>query len=378
MPVTDHIRSKLSQVPHRPGVYIVSVLLHAGYLVRLERANALPSIVIRDLADGSEHVIAFDEQAYSLDLQRGFEFDTTTLRFAYSSMTTPAETWDYDMASRQRTLRKRQQIPSGHDPARYVTTRLLARAADGAEVPVSLLHRRGLVLDGTAPLLLYGYGSYGISIPAGFNTNILSLVDRGFIYAIAHVRGGQEKGRRWYKTGRLEHKTNTFDDFIAVAEDLMRRKITSPNHLGIQGGSNGGLLVSTVMVQRPELLGAVVCQVPLIDMIAYTHIGAGASWVAEYGDPAIPAERDYILTYSPYQNVKKGVKYPPVFFVTATSDDRVTPVHARKMAAKMEAQGHQVLFYENTDGGHAAAANHTEQAEMNALTFAYFRKMLVR
>ena len=142
------------------------------------------------------------------------------------------------------------------------------------------------------------------------------------------------------------------------------------------GGSNGGLLVSTVMVQKPELFGAVVCQVPLVDMIAYTHIGAGASWIGEYGDPAIPAERDYILTYSPYQNVKPGVNYPPVFFVTATSDDRVTPVHARKMAAKMEAQGHDVLFYENTDGGHAAAADHRQAAEMWGLSFVYLAERL--
>ena len=153
-------------VPHRPGTYILDLIVTAGHLARLERSNALPSIAIRDLADGQEHTIAIDEQAYALDMIAGYEFDTTTLRFAYSSMTTPAETWDYDMASRQRTLRKRQQIPSGHDPARYVTTRLLARAADGAEVPVSLLHRRGLVLDGTAPLLLYGYGSYGMAMPA--------------------------------------------------------------------------------------------------------------------------------------------------------------------------------------------------------------------
>jgi prolyl oligopeptidase len=161
-----------------------------------------------------------------------------------------------------------------------------------------------------------------------------------------------------------------------VAADLVSRGLTTSKQLGIMGGSNGGLLVSTVMVQRPELFGAVVCQVPLIDMIAFTHIGAGASWIGEYGDPKIAAERDYILTYSPYQNVKPGGHYPPVFFVTATSDDRVTPVHARKMAAKMEAQGHEVLFYENTDGGHAAAADHRQAAEMWGLSFVYLAQKL--
>src|SRR6185436_11418158 len=163
-------------IPHRPGVYVLDMDLYAGHLVRLERANALPSIVIRDLATGAEHSIAFDEAAYSLDMQGGYEFETTTLRFSYSSMTTPTEVYDYDMASRRRVLRKRQEIPSGHDPSRYVTTRIFARSHDGAEVPVSLLHRRDFVPDGTAPLLLYGYGSYGMAMPASFSSNRLSLV----------------------------------------------------------------------------------------------------------------------------------------------------------------------------------------------------------
>ena len=184
-------------IPHRPGIYIIGVSLFAGHLVRLERENALASIVIRDLADGSEHVIAFEEAAYSLDIVDGYEFDTTRLRFAYSSMTTPTEVYDYDMASRQRTLRKRQEVPSGHDPANYVTTRIMAPSHDGALVPVSILHRRDFVRDGNAPLLLYGYGSYGMAMPASFSANRLSLVDRGFVYAIAHIRGGSDKGWGW-------------------------------------------------------------------------------------------------------------------------------------------------------------------------------------
>ena len=174
-------------------------------------------------------------------------------------------------------------------------------------------------------------------------------------------------------------KTNrqkAYDDFIAVAEDLLKRGLTTSKQLGIMGGSNGGLLVGTVAVERPDLFGAVVCQVPLLDMLRFPKLGAGASWVGEYGDPENAEERAAILKYSPYQNVKAGVKYPPIFFVTATSDDRVTPVHARKMAAKMEAQGHDVLFYENTEGGHAAAANHAQQAEMNALGYVYLAQKL--
>ena len=196
-------------IPHRPGIYIVGMALYAGHLVRLERANALPSIVIRDLVDGSEHAIAFAEAAYALDMVDGYEFDTTSLRFSYSSMTTPAEIYDYDMASRQRTLRKRQQIPSGHDPAAYVTTRILVASHDGAEVPVSILHRRDFQRDGQAPLLLYGYGSYGMAMPASFSANRLSLVDRGFVYAIAHVRGGSDKGWGWYLDGKTTRRRPT-------------------------------------------------------------------------------------------------------------------------------------------------------------------------
>ena len=203
--------------------------LYAGHLVRLERANALPSIVIRDLGSGSEHVIAFDEAAYSLDIVGGYEFDTTTLRFSYSSMTTPAEVYDYDMVSRKRVLRKRQEIPSGHDPAAYVTTRIMAVSHDGAEVPVSILHRRDLERDSSAPLLLYGYGSYGMAMPASFSANRLSLVDRGFVYAIAHVRGGSDKGWSWYLDGKLEKKTNTFDDFAAAGRALIARNTPPQN-----------------------------------------------------------------------------------------------------------------------------------------------------
>ena len=213
-------------IPHREGVYVLDVELYAGHMVRLERANALPAIIIRDLATGEEHAIAFDEAAYSLDTMGGYEFETTNLRFSYSSMTTPSEVYDYDMASRTRVLRKRQEIPSGHDPADYVTTRIMATSHDGAQVPVSILHRRDLKRDGSAPLLLYGYGSYGMAMPASFSANRLSLVDRGFVYAIAHIRGGADKGWGWYLDGKREKKTNTFDDFAASARALIEAKYT--------------------------------------------------------------------------------------------------------------------------------------------------------
>ena len=211
--------------------------------MRLEREAGLPRIVIRRLADGEEHAIAFDEEAYSLGLGGGFEFDTTTLRFSYSSMTSPTRVYDYDMESRERVLRKEEEVPSGHDPADYVTRRVMAPAPDGETVPVSLLYRRDTPIDGTAPCLLYGYGAYGIAIPASFSTTRLSLADRGFVYAIAHIRGGKEKGYRWYADGRREKKTNTFTDFIAAADHLAAEGFAAKDKIVGWGGSAGGLLI---------------------------------------------------------------------------------------------------------------------------------------
>jgi prolyl oligopeptidase len=268
-----------------------------------------------------------------------------------------------------------KSLPARFDASGMVTEQFEATSKDGTKIPYFVTRPKNL--SGPAPTVLYGYGGFEISLTPSYSANFGRLwLSQGGIYVVANIRGGGEFGPAWHDAALKTNRQRAYDDFAAVAEDLQRRGLTTPKQLGILGGSNGGLLVSTLMVQRPELFGAVVCQVPLIDMIAYTHIGAGASWVGEYGDPAIPAERDYILTYSPYQNVKKGVKYPPVFFVTATSDDRVTPVHARKMAARMMEQGHEVWFYENTDGGHSAAADHRQAAEMWGLSFVYLAEKL--
>jgi prolyl oligopeptidase len=268
-----------------------------------------------------------------------------------------------------------KSLPARFDAAGLVTEQFQAPSKDGTKIPYFVTRPKNL--KGPAPTILYGYGGFEVSLTPSYSANFGRLwLTHGGIYVVANIRGGGEFGPSWHDAALKTKRQHAYDDFEAVAADLAKRGLTTPKQLGIMGGSNGGLLVSTVMVQRPELFGAVVCQVPLIDMIAYTHIGAGASWIGEYGDPAIAAERDYILTYSPYQNVKAGTKYPPVFFVTATSDDRVTPVHARKMAAKMMEQGHQVLFYENTDGGHAAAADHRQAAEMWALSFVYLAEKL--
>jgi prolyl oligopeptidase len=268
-----------------------------------------------------------------------------------------------------------KSLPARFDSSNLASEQFEAISKDGTKIPYFVTRPKNL--SGPAPTVLYGYGGFEVSLTPSYSANFGRLwLTHGGIYVVANIRGGGEFGPGWHDAALKTKRQHAYDDFEAVAADLVKRGLTTPKQLGIMGGSNGGLLVSTVMVQRPELFGAVVCQVPLIDMIAYTHIGAGASWIGEYGDPKIPTERDYILTYSPYQNVKPGVTYPPVFFVTATSDDRVTPVHARKMAAKMEEQGHEVLFYENTDGGHAAAADHRQSAEMWGLSFVYLAQKL--
>ena len=254
-------------VPHRPGVYVLWFVVFADWLERVEREDGLPRIVVRRLATGEEHAIAFDEEAYSLDNNPGHEFATDTLRFVYSSMTTPRETWDYDLERRTRVLRKRQEVPSGHDPAAYVTRRLMAASPDGETVPISLLHRRDVAADGTAPALVYGYGAYGAAIPAAFGTSRLSLVDRGFVYAIAHVRGGAEKGRRWYRTGKLADKRNTFVDFVAATEHLVARGYCAPGRAVAHGGSAGGMLIGAVANARPDLYAGMVAEVPFVDVL---------------------------------------------------------------------------------------------------------------
>jgi oligopeptidase B len=364
-------------IPHRAGVYVLDHDLYAGHLVRLERASALPSIVIRDLGSGEEHAIAFDEQAYSLDAMGSYEFDTTTLRFAYSSMTTPSEVYDYDMVSRTRTLRKRQEIPSGHNPADYITTRIMAKAADGAEVPVSLLHRRDFVRDGNAPLLLYGYGSYGHAMPASFSANRLSLVDRGFVYAIAHIRGGTDKGWGWYLDGKREKKTNSFDDFAACARALIAAKYTGEKRIIGHGGSAGGMLMGAVANRAGELFGAIVAEVPFVDvlntMLDDTLPLTPPEW-PEWGNP-IESETDFrtILSYSPYDNVA-AKPYPAILAMAGLTDPRVTYWEPAKWIARLRAtmtSGGPVVLRTNMGAGHGGASGRFNRLDEVAIVYAF-------
>jgi len=293
--------------------------------------------------------------------------------FRYESYLSPATL--YADAGEERPVGIKS-LPARFDASHLVTEQFFAVSRDGTRVPYFVTRPRQLA--GPAPTVLYGYGGFEVSETPSYSANFGMLwLTRGGVFAVANIRGGGEYGPAWHQAALGQNRQKSFEDFQAVAQDLVRRGLTTPAQLGIMGGSNGGLLVSASMVERPELFGAVVCQVPLIDMLRYTQIGAGASWEAVYGDPARSADRAWILKYSPYQNVSPGKRYPPVLFVTATSDDRVTPVHARKMAARMQAQGHEVLFYENTDGGHAAAADHRQAAEMWALSFVYLKQKLM-
>ena len=364
-------------IPHREGIYLIDIDLTAGHLVRVERANALPAIIIRDLATSEEHAIAFDEAAYSLDAMGGYEFDTTNLRFAYSSMTTPSEVYDYDMTTRERVLRKRQAIPSGHNPADYVTTRIMAKADDGAEVPVSILHRKDLKRDGAAPLLLYGYGSYGMAMPASFSANRLSLVDRGFVYAIAHIRGGADKGWGWYLDGKRDRKTNSFDDFAASARALIAENYSSEQRIVGHGGSAGGMLMGAVANRAGDLFAGIVAEVPFVDvlntMLDDTLPLTPPEW-PEWGNP-IESEADFktILSYSPYDNVT-AQDYPAILAMGGLTDPRVTYWEPAKWIARLRATmtgGGPVLLRTNMGAGHGGASGRFNRLDEIAIAYAF-------
>ncbi len=369
-------------VGHVPGRLILSHILFADHMVRLERENGLPAIVITELTTGLEHEIAFEEQAYELGLQPGFEFATTTLRFTYSSPATPQRTHDYDMITRQRILRKEQEIPSGHDPAQYDVRRLFAPAPDGEEVPITLLWRKDTPLDGSAPLWLYGYGAYGHAVPVSFSPHRLSLVDRGFVYAIAHVRGGREKGQRWYLMGKREHKMNTFRDFIAVAEHLIAEGYTRPKRIVAHGGSAGGMLMGAVANMAPQLFGAIIAEVPFVDVLS-TMLDASLpltppEW-PEWGNP-IESKADYlnIAAYSPYDNVR-AQEYPAILAVAGLTDPRVTYWEPAKWVARLrelKRDDNLLLLKTHMGAGHGGLPGRYAHLADIALVHAFALKVL--
>ena len=364
-------------VGHRDGVLIQDMLDFRDHLVRLEIADALPRIVIRRWDTGAEHAIDFDEVAHDLDLVPGHEYATTTLRFGYSSPATPDQVFDYDMATGDRVLRKTQVIPSGHDPSNYLVHRLHATAPDGERVPISLFHHREVSPGADTPLVLYAYGAYGLSELPGFSPHRLSLVDRGFVHATAHVRGGKEKGDRWYRRGKLEHKENTFGDCIAAAQALVQQGWTAAGRIALHGGSAGGMLVGAVLNRRPDLFLAAVADVPFVHEL-HTMLDPDLPLTPpdspEPGNP-IAADPPYraLLAYSPYDNVQ-AQRYPHLLVTAGVSDPRVTYWEPAKWVARLRAlktDDHLLLLRTNMSAGHGGAAGRFHHLEEIAFRYAF-------
>ncbi len=369
-------------VAHKPGRLILDHGIFKRHLVWMERENGLPRIVIHRLADGEQHAIAFEEEAYSLGMGGSLEFDTDVIRFSYSSPTTPTRLYDYNMQTRERVLLKEQEVPSGHNPDDYVTRRIFAPAADGETVPVTLLMRRDARTDGSAPCLLYGYGAYGIAIPSGFNTDTLSLVDRGFIHATAHVRGGKDKGFGWYENGKLKHKQNTFTDFIAAAEHLIREGYTAKGRIVARGGSAGGMLMGAIANMRPDLFGGVLAIVPFVDvlntMLDDSLPLTPPEW-NEWGNPAATREEfDRIAAYSSYENVR-AQPYPAILAVAGLTDPRVTYWESAKWIARLRehtTSSAPILLKTHMSAGHAGSSGRFKKLEDTALEFAFAIKIV--
>jgi oligopeptidase B len=326
-------------VPHRADVFLEQFELFRDFLVVEVRRDGLIRLSIRPWSGEGEHRVDFDEPAYLAHIGPNRELDTDKLRFVYTSLTTPQSSYDYDMRKKSKTLVKREEVLRGFDPANYVTERLHATASDGVKVPISIVYRKGFAKDGSRPLLLYGYGSYGASMDASFQSERLSLLDRGFAYAIAHIRGGQELGRQWYEGGKLLKKKNTFTDFIACAEHLIRQRYTGPDHLFANGGSAGGLLMGAVTNMRPGLFKGIVAQVPFVDVVTTMldpTIPLTTNEYDEWGNPSDRTYFDYILSYSPYDNVE-AKEYPNVLVTTALQDSQVQYWEPAKWVAKLRA-----------------------------------------
>ena len=371
-------------IPHEAGRMIVGISAYQDWMIWLERANALPRICY--LKRGSPmadlQVIAFDEEAYALGMDPSPEYDTDAFRFTYSSPTTPTQTYDFDLSDGTRTLIKTKEIPSGHEPTDYVTRRILATSHDGAEVPVTILHHKDTALDGSASCLLYGYGSYGMSMPAGFSTNRLSLVDRGFVYVIAHVRGGEEKGRAWYEDAKFGKKVNTFHDFVAAAETLIAANYTSAGKIVIQGGSAGGLLVGAVVNMRPDLLAGVIADVPFVDVLNTilddTLPLTPGEW-SQWGNPIESREAfNDIRSYSPYDNVT-AQEYPAMLVTAGVSDPRVTYWEPAKWVSKLrvnKTDENILLLRTNMTSGHFGKSGRFAMLEDAARSYAFAMKVV--
>ncbi len=376
-PVSDPGKENWKEViPHRPNVMLEGMDFFASYYVLLEREDGLQRLRVADLRTGQWHRIEFPEPAYAAFPAQNREFETTTFRFSYQSPITPPSVFDYDMDKRERKLLKQTEVLGGYDPARYQVERLSVTAADGARIPISVVYRKGLKRDATAPMLLTGYGSYGFSLPPSFSSNRISLLDRGMVFAIAHVRGGGEMGKAWHDQGRMMNKKNTFTDFIAVVEYLLAQKFTSKDRLVITGGSAGGLLLGAVTNMRPDLFHAVVSLVPFVDVIntmADASIPLTVGEFEEWGNPKTKAEYDYIKTYSPYDNIERKA-YPAILVRTSLNDSQVMYWEPAKYVAKlrsMKTDSNVLLLKTNMAAGHGGASGRYDLLREQAFDYAF-------
>ncbi len=364
-------------VPHRPDVKLGGLDTFARHLVLFERVDGLRQIRVRSLDDGTDHVIDQPEEVSTSGGGANPEFDSGVLRYGYTSMVTPSTVFDYDMGTRERTLLKQQPVLGGYDPGDYVTERLWATADDGVRVPMSVVYRKGLDRSGDNPTLLYGYGSYEASMDPGFSSLRLSLLDRGFLFAIAHIRGGGEMGRRWYLDGKYDKKRNTFTDFIACAEHLVADRWTQPRRLGIRGGSAGGLLMGAVVNLRPDLFGAVVAQVPFVDClntILDPSLPLTVLEWEEWGNPVdSPEVYAYMKGYAPYENVE-AKDYPPMFVTAGLNDPRVSYWEPAKWVARLrvtKTDSNPLLLKTEMGAGHMGPSGRYDAWKEEAEVFAF-------
>ncbi|HMK28171.1 MAG TPA: S9 family peptidase [Terriglobales bacterium] len=362
-------------VPHRPNIMLTGMEMFDGFYVRLEREDGLPHFRVVDFKSGQTTSVAFPEPAYAASPAQNREYQTTRFRYGYQSMVTPSSVYDYDVVSHASTLLKRFEVP-GYDPAAYRAERIYATAGDGTRVPISLVYRRGFAADGAHPMLLTAYGAYGFTLPVNFNANVLSLLDRGFVYAMAHVRGGGDMGKAWHDQGRMMNKKNTFTDFIACAEYLVARNYTSPQRLIISGTSAGGLLIGAVVNLRPDLFHAAVLRVPFVDVINTMldeSLPLTVPEFEEWGNPKVKADYDYMLSYSPYDQLARK-PYPAILVKTSFNDSQVMYWEPAKYVARLrtlKTDSHPLLLKTNMAAGHGGASGRYDLLHETAFEYAF-------
>jgi oligopeptidase B len=381
-PVADPRRENWKEIlPCRKDVMVSGIDLFSDHMVLMEREDGLPRIRITDLATGASHRVEFPEPVYSVSPENNPEFTTPTFRYNYQSLTIPASVYDYDIQTRRSKLLKRTEVLGGYDPDRYQAERRYAVASDGTKIPISLVYRKGIGKNGKNPTLLYGYGSYGVPMFATFSSNRVSLLDRGVVYAIAHVRGGGEMGKSWHDQGRMMSKKNTFSDFIAVAETLIADGYTSKDRLGIEGGSAGGLLLGAVVNMRPDLFQAVVSHVPFVDVVNTMldeSLPLTVGEFEEWGNPKIPEQYAYIKSYSPYDNIA-AKDYPAMLVKTSFEDSQVMYWEPAKYVARLRAtktDKNPLLFKINMAGGHGGSSGRYDKLKETAFDYAFILSML--